>query len=366
MKKLVTVLFALFLSNILYAQFDILDYKQYLKSHKDMTFEQLLDEYPAGLFKLESPANLKGIDYFDTIDTKYNLTPYEKELIQKHGFMVTERINYTTFQEAMYDIYHKDLPVYISADAILHAIHFSFDKILEDFELGYLYYVLQKALLDINNLIPQLASECSDLFFQQAVRDLDIYVKVPLHYLSDDSVSINFPENKELIDRLIQSIENLKLEDYKLFSSTPRKIDFSQFQPRGHYSRSEELQKYFKAMMWLGRIEIYVKGPNQQVSDYVQKDNDIYRQTLMATLLTYSSIKSGAIDKFNASEEILKALVGEQDNLTIWEVDSIMKKLNYSNPSQFADRQSMPEFSPSGKLCIHCLLPPSGCLHETL
>ena len=30
--------------------------------------------------------------------------------------------------------------------------------------------------------------------------------------------------------------------------------DYSQYIPRGHYTRSEELKKYFKAMMWYGRL----------------------------------------------------------------------------------------------------------------
>src|SRR5262249_17522934 len=30
--------------------------------------------------------------------------------------------------------------------------------------------------------------------------------------------------------------------------------DFSQYVPRGHYTRSEDLIRYFKAMMWYGRM----------------------------------------------------------------------------------------------------------------
>jgi hypothetical protein len=37
-------------------------------------------------------------------------------------------------------------------------------------------------------------------------------------------------------------------------------VDFSQFTPRGHYTRSAKLQSYFRCLMWLGRIDIPVAG----------------------------------------------------------------------------------------------------------
>jgi len=38
------------------------------------------------------------------------------------------------------------------------------------------------------------------------------------------------------------------------------KEDYSQYVPRGHYTRSENLKKYFKAFMWYGRLTFLLKG----------------------------------------------------------------------------------------------------------
>ena len=35
-----------------------------------------------------------------------------------------------------------------------------------------------------------------------------------------------------------------------------RLIDASQFQPRGHYTDSPELERYFRSLMWLGRVDL--------------------------------------------------------------------------------------------------------------
>src|SRR5207237_902694 len=39
--------------------------------------------------------------------------------------------------------------------------------------------------------------------------------------------------------------------------------DFSQYVPRGHYTRSEDLMRYFRTMMWFGRITFRLKDADE-------------------------------------------------------------------------------------------------------
>ena len=64
---------------------------------------------------------------FDTLNQHYALTPYETSLLDNNGFVVSSRLSRQTFLDAFTDIYNHDLPVYVSSDAILHAIHMSYD-----------------------------------------------------------------------------------------------------------------------------------------------------------------------------------------------------------------------------------------------
>ena len=53
------------------------------------------------------------------------------------------------------------------------------------------------------------------------------------------------------------------IEKHEGFAVSPLfqyKEDYSQYVPRGHYTRSEKLQRYFKALMWLGRMTMLIKG----------------------------------------------------------------------------------------------------------
>ena len=41
------------------------------------------------------------------------------------------------------------------------------------------------------------------------------------------------------------------------------KEDYGQYKPRGHYTRSEDLQRYFQAMMWYGRITFRLRNADE-------------------------------------------------------------------------------------------------------
>ena len=56
------------------------------------------------------------------------------------------------------------------------------------------------------------------------------------------------------------------IENHEGFSDSPIFIyreDYSQYVPRGHYTRSEKLKNYFRAFMWYGRMSMLLKGTDQ-------------------------------------------------------------------------------------------------------
>ncbi|KAB2845855.1 MAG: DUF3160 domain-containing protein, partial [Melioribacteraceae bacterium] len=159
-------------------------YKQFLNSNQNMNSTELLNLHPAGNFK-ESLESLEQAPlYLDSIDIKYSLTDDEKFLLDKHGFVVTERLSGYSFGERLLDIYHKDLPVFISTDAILHAFHSSYDRILKDVELGILIDKLKQLISDMHSKIPELETKYSgNESMKQMLMDVDIYLTVPAKLL---------------------------------------------------------------------------------------------------------------------------------------------------------------------------------------
>jgi hypothetical protein len=64
----------------------------------------------------------------------FRLNQGELALFKRNGFVVSERMGGTNFGELFYRIYSRDLPIFISSDALLHAWHRSYDAMLQEIE----------------------------------------------------------------------------------------------------------------------------------------------------------------------------------------------------------------------------------------
>ena len=106
-----------------------------------------------------------------------------------------------------------------------------------------------------------------------------------LFYLRVPTTQPYYLENVTLVNELIDQIFAEQVVTRPMFSVTPRDIDFSQFKPRSHYDSDEfpQLKDYFRAMMWLGRIEIYLSKPQTL---YPPTDEDVQRQVVDAFLIS--------------------------------------------------------------------------------
>ena len=112
--------------------------KSYLKvlgDSKDMTTDQLFAAHyqDRPYVKALSADPLKA-DFLDLIDGAYSLNAAEKDRLKANGFVVTDRVRFDSHPLAYQDIFQKDLPVLITTDSILFAIHKSYDLMLKKIE----------------------------------------------------------------------------------------------------------------------------------------------------------------------------------------------------------------------------------------
>lgn len=184
-------------------QFNLNEYKQFLINNINLTGSQLLEMHPAGLFEADINTDYNSALFFDSVNIKLNLTEYEKSLIQKHGFMVSERLSRNSFGQSFLEIYHKDLPVYISTDAILHAFHRSYNRILKDVEVGFIINQLNQLLTSMHSKMPQLAARYSNNSeMDSMLHDVDIYLTVARKLLNQN-VNPFYSENNNKINELL-------------------------------------------------------------------------------------------------------------------------------------------------------------------
>ncbi len=352
MKKpiiIVSIIFCLFsISKIQAQNFNLNAYKQFLQTHQNISTQSLLQLYSAGRFSSNIKLNFNSAVYFDSINAKYNLTSYERSLIQQNGFVVSERLTMNSFADAFTDIYSKDLPVYISTDAILHALHMSYDNILKDFELSILIDSVTNMLKQMHSGIPSLASEYSNnSAMTQMLKDVDFYITVPLNLLNQQ-VNPVYPDNSNKINSVISKINLANgIEQDTLFSSVKVWYDWSQFKPRGHYADilHPVLANYFKAMMWLGRIEIYLLQPRAlSDADSAEIFKSIQRQTIDALLIRELFDRTNVNSTYNLIESVIKFFVGDQDNITIDDLSYLKNAVSLKNAGDLLDSLKLVTF----------------------
>ncbi len=342
------LLVILYFSQMSFAQSSqevINSYKQYLQSAQNLTGKQLLENHPAGLFTENLNLNTNQALFFDSIAFKYSLTDYEKGLINKNGFMVTERLSYPDFGHAFGDIWKKDLPVFVSTDAILHAIHMSYDNILKSIEVSYLIPKLEELLANLKNQQATLDSKySSDPVMLKCLYDLDVYLTVATKLMGLTSYVYYTGKTSTDVSKILKYIEAEKPVEDSLFSSTTRMMDYSQFTLRGHYTDpySPKLGKYFKTMMWLGRTEIYLLAP--RALEPAPTKEDIQRQTILGLLVREALHASNSVSLWKEIDDITKFFVGESDNVTPENLDDLVDAVGITNSSDLLDTNLVKTF----------------------
>lgn len=359
MKKITTLLFTalLFIISpelISQSNFNIDAYKQFLTNNQNMEVDQLMQLHPAGTFISDLNLSLSDVRYFDSISVKYGLTESEISLLKQHGFVVSERMKKMSFGEAFLEIFQRDMPVFVSTDAILHAFHISYDRILRDVELGILIDKVKLLLQTLHSNQNILSTKYgSNPTMLKMLKDVDIYLTVPLK-LFELNVNPYYSDNISKVDTILNYIKNLQADTISLFSDHCRFIDWSQFKPRGHYDEDPytdpptDLPKYFKVMMWLGRTELYLSAPKGVVECDVSFD-DVKRQIIDSYLIKELIDVTNSYSDYKQIESTIKIFAGDQDNVTLDNLTYLKNAINCIDANELLDSLKFVEFQDSLK-----------------
>ena len=316
------------------SNFDPAVYKQFIETNKTLTASQLLENNPPKTRYYSSrthPAELKKIPWFDSINQVFSLTETEQQLLSKNFFVVPQRLEHRSWVDAFVNIYNNDLPVFISSDFVLFTLHNSYDAILQSVEWQYLEPNLIDLLNAMNEAFLPLYNKYSpDERLSDALADVELYLSVARSLLLDESLTPQMSDASKYTE-IMAGIESEQLLETTLFTETrDRKIDFSQFKPRGHYNKiiytlegEKTLENYFRTMMWLGRIDFLLTAPPENPWEPDWTDDELRRMQLGALLLNellHSCTKKQNLDNH---ERIISYLVGPDDNMTPGELKEL-------------------------------------------
>jgi len=170
----------------------------------------------------------------------------------------------------------------------------------------------------------------------EARTDVDLYLTVARRLLGDTSATPVAGAATAIVSGLIASAMAATdgVQPFLLFGEI-RYIDFSQFQPRGHYAGDTNLEAYFRAMIWLGRTDFRFL----QYDPFAPAGSPprfFRRQFLDGLLLAELTDGNDRLVTWRQIDDVLRGFVGESDNMTVADFPRLRTTAGAATPAELA------------------------------
>jgi hypothetical protein len=265
----------------------------------------------------------------------FRLDTNELAVFLTNGFVVSERLGSASFADAYYRIFNDDLPVFITADSILHAWHRTYESILEELEELQLATLLEQVISNSAAQLPQVWAHYGGGPLANSILDADYFLTVARNLWAGQQMfvpgSLGDASVNSRAANTLSDIGGQAFEYVSLFGpDSYRWVDFSQFIVRGHYNNSDRLRRYFKTMMWCGRIDL-------RLATFAPNKEDDIRQLGTAIVLNYLLNQAGQYTNWSAIEQITRAFVGITDSMTFAQLNDLLTSANIHSPADVPD-----------------------------
>jgi hypothetical protein len=186
---------------------------------------------------------------------KKELSAAEKALVAKNLFVVSP-IDATQMSEVYENNEYRrpeKMPAFITTDAMLHTYHMFYDYSLRTVEATKLCPACEK-------LTKAMLAEAKKDYAAARTSAVKSAAKASMGYFAVASALLNSGRIPPGLPGDVKSSVREDLKSIEAHAANARaatagvQVDFSQFVPRGHYTRTAQLKRYFKAMMWYGNV----------------------------------------------------------------------------------------------------------------
>ena len=218
--------------------------------------------------------------------------------------------------DQLFEIYeendYREFPNFVTTDLYLQLYHLYFDCMLRELEETSLLPMMIKFTRDMHELLYNMERwSGSDETIEKIAHHNASFYNIAYKLFTGDYIS-NPREgdlDAEEVNKAMRAVDAPSdfMQDYKeiLFG-------YSLFRPRGHYTRSEKLQRYFRGMMWLQTVPF---GMNHH--------DEVLAAVMQACAL---KLDKGARKNYETLNELITYLMGESDNLSLPQVMAEVEK----------------------------------------
>ncbi len=289
------------------------------RKYIDVPFKPVSYEAKVAPYKVNKDlSNVVNADQFGRFSAR------QLELLSGNGFVVIP-----SDKEQLFYIYETNeylkIPSLITTDSVLQTYHVFFDYSLRTAEMEYMLGLLE---------------ELTDSMLKKSIAAYGSISNADVKAAALKNIAYFAAAQMALEKEMPRDIPNEALElakaEYKLISAAEGfeaspifgfKMDYSQYKPRGHYTRNHSFERYFKAMMWYGQVPFPLLD---------EKGGLVVPETLQALLITLCVFSEGSgMPDAELWENIYDPTVfyvGSSDDLTIYHYRDMLVKVYGSSP----------------------------------
>ena len=274
------------------------------------------------------------------------LTPTQEEYLVRNGFVVIPSSSFSGMAEAYEAFKDRGLPIFVTTDALLHTAHLFFDYLLRAVEISALRSQLAALTETLLAASARDFAQAPDPQVKEAARRNLAYFSLGARLL--DPAHSTPPEVADLVRA-----------ELKLFEERPNTIpppkspvlgireDYTQYVPRGHYTRNDDFRTYFLVAMWYGRMGFFVY-PSESHDLSPADAERLARQALLIThnLHTERTGDRLAVDVWRGIYETTALFAGRAEDPSPDEYLSLAQAVYGELPDleQLADAERLGDF----------------------
>ncbi|HWQ74487.1 MAG TPA: DUF3160 domain-containing protein [Syntrophomonas sp.] len=281
--------------------------------------EPSVDEQPS-LKAYSVAADLSNIENHQ----RFQFSPAAQSLLVKNGFVVLTP-NYSEYYP-LYETnrYDSVVPNLVTTDSMLHNYHLYFDYLLKTTEEDKLIPELKQLSQGMLEASRKQYKEAPEGEWKTAAaRNLAFFSVADQLINSGTAIPAEVREEVQAELQLIKAHNQTAISPIMSMGTKKDELeslkeDYTQYIPRGHYTRSEALKSYFETMMWYGRITFRLKNDSE---------------TRSAVLMTAALNQDANLSAWNNINSVTEFFVGRNDDPGYSEYAGLLKKIYGAVPT---------------------------------
>lgn len=274
--------------------------------------------YRVNIENLVNPYQLEEID------------PKLMDMLGKNGFAIVPDQKIQLFH-----IYEKNdysnFPSFVTTDLYLQLFHLYFDAVLRSIEEEKLNGVMISLCQQLYDEMGKTARTTKSAEVKAAAEYDQAFAAIALALATGNKLKPVAAAYKKMAEDEVQKAMNAENNYSEFLEYNNVMFAYALFRPRGHYTRSETVKRYFRAMMWL-----------QTAPFHADNDRQLKRMALMAETICKNEKIRKTYDRINIP---ITYMMGEPDNVTALQVYQAFGSKNIPIEKLFADKKAMDALS---------------------